>query len=256
MIDKLKQFIEIQELDIKMIRLMKLKHERQDEILTIQSLRNELVEELGNKHEEIKEIKEELALTDQKISEHKLKIKQLEEQQSSIKKIEEFNAYNKEITHLDKEKSALEQTYSDLADKCAAEEKTLSDAESKIDDTDKHNQEIEHEVLTTLKEINVEGKDLQIKKGALIETCDQDILVVYNKLLRNKIDRVIVPLENRICTGCHIALTPQHENLVRKDEKLVFCEHCSRIHYWTKSDTDEPDEAAPKRRRRKKTVTV
>ena len=256
MMDRLKEFIEIQELDIKMIRLMKLKKKRQGEINLIHTLRGDLVQELKLKHEEIKEIKDELALTDQKIEEHKLKIKQLEEQQSSIKKIEEFNAFNKEITYLEKEKTNLEKTYSDLADTCATEEKTLLDAESKIAVTDKHNQEVEHEVHNTLKEINHEGKELIAKKETLVNTCDKDILAVYDKLLRNKIDRVIVPLANRICTGCHIALTPQHENLVRKGDKLVFCEHCSRIHYWTKDDTTGSEEVTPKRRRRKKTVTV
>lgn len=256
MIEKLRPFLVIQELDIKMMRLMKLKHERQNEVLMILNLRAELVKELDKKQVEIKEIKEEILLADQKIEEHKLKIKQLDEQQSSIKKIEEFNAYNKEITHLEKEKNSLEQVYSDLTDKCNEEEKTLESAKAKIAETDKHNQEIEHEVLVTLKQINAEGKELLDKKNELLKTCDPDILIVYDKLLRNKIDRVIVPLENRICTGCHIALTPQHENLVRKDEKLVYCEHCSRIHFWTEDVNEKSDEVTPKRRRRKKTVIV
>ncbi len=34
-------------------------------------------------------------------------------------------------------------------------------------------------------------------------------------------------------------LTAQDENLVRKGERLVFCEHCSRIHYWQESEALE-----------------
>ena len=72
---------------------------------------------------------------------------------------------------------------------------------------------------------------------------------IYERLLRNKKDRVIVPIENRTCSGCHIVLTAQHENIVRKGENLVFCEHCSRIHYWQESEalegTAATDEAPP-----------
>jgi len=62
---------------------------------------------------------------------------------------------------------------------------------------------------------------------------------------------VIVPIENRTCSGCHIALTLQHENLVRKGKAVVFCEHCSRIHYWQEA---EAGEETPTRRRRRRTV--
>lgn len=46
-------------------------------------------------------------------------------------------------------------------------------------------------------------------------------------------------------------LTAQDENLVRKGERLVFCEHCSRIHYWQESQALEGTAAAPKQRRRR-----
>ena len=73
---------------------------------------------------------------------------------------------------------------------------------------------------------------LKTERDALAKLQIAKLLQIYERLLRNKKDRVIVPIENRTCSGCHIALTAQHENLVRKGENLVFCEHCSRIHYW------------------------
>ncbi len=79
----------------------------------------------------------------------------------------------------------------------------------------------------------------------------QKLLQIYERLLRNKKDRVVVPIENRTCSGCHIVLTAQHENLVRKGENLVFCEHCSRIHYWQESEAVEGTAVATKRRRRR-----
>ncbi|EPP37555.1 putative zinc ribbon domain protein, partial [Chlamydia psittaci 84-8471/1] len=57
-----------------------------------------------------------------------------------------------------------------------------------------------------------------------------------------------------VCSGCHIVLTPQHENLVRKKDRLIFCEHCSRILYWREADALANDSSAAKRRRRRAAV--
>ena len=87
----------------------------------------------------------------------------------------------------------------------------------------------------------------------VVAKADPDVFRVYERLLRNKKDRVVVPIENRCCSGCHIMLTAQDENLVRKGERLVFCEHCSRIHYWQESEALEGSAVATKQRRRRTT---
>ena len=58
------------------------------------------------------------------------------------------------------------------------------------------------------------------------------------------------------CSGCHIALTAQHENIVRKGERLTFCEHCSRIHYWQESEAIEGTAVATKKRRRRAATSI
>ncbi len=86
----------------------------------------------------------------------------------------------------------------------------------------------------------------------LAKTADPEIMRIYERLLNNKKDRVVVPIENRTCSGCHIALTAQHENVVRKGERLIFCEHCSRIHYWQESEADRRHRSRRRRRRRRR----
>ena len=99
--------------------------------------------------------------------------------------------------------------------------------------------------------INLEGSELKSGRDLLAKTADPEIMRIYQRLLNNKKDRVVVPIENRTCSGCHIALTAQHENVVRKGERLVFCEHCSRIHYWQESEAIEGTAVATKKRRRR-----
>ncbi|HSW87511.1 MAG TPA: C4-type zinc ribbon domain-containing protein [Rhabdochlamydiaceae bacterium] len=249
--EALRQILDIQELDMKMIRLMRVKKERQKELQQIEALRKELHQQLTDKEEEIAEINKTSQAYEQKVQETTAKIKKLESQQNSIKKVDEFNALTQEITGAEREKIATEQRLSDLVDKRVAEEELLEKIKESLKTSESSSLALEKEIESSIKLINEEGAALKEQRDTWATEADQEILHIYERLLRNKKDRVVVPIENRTCSGCHIVLTAQHENLVRKGENLVFCEHCSRIHYWQESEALEGSAVATKRRRRR-----
>jgi predicted nucleic acid-binding Zn-ribbon protein len=253
--DSLRLILDIQELDMKMIRLMRVKKERQKEIGQIESLRKDLHEQLTEKEKEITEQNKSIQVLENKIQEAVAKIKKLEAQQSSVKKVDEFNALTQEMTAAERERIALEQRVSDLVDKRSSGEDILEKIRDSLKTSEASSLALEHEIETSIKMINEEGRGLKAKRDAQAVKADAELLHIYERLLRNKKDRVIVAIENRTCSGCHIALTPQHENLVRKAANLVFCEHCSRIHYWQESEALEGSAVATKRRRRRTVAT-
>lgn len=252
--ENLKVILDIQEFDIKMIRLMKLKKARQNELEEIDTLKNDLSQKIERKEEEINTIRDEISSYEDNIAEVKSKIKQFEGQQDLVKKIEEFNALNQEISHADRERANLEQKLNVAADTLMAEEETLARLQEAAQSTDENSRALEGEINTNIEEINNEGSTLKIERDKLVHEADPTIMKIYEKLLNNKRDRVVVPVTNRCCSGCHIILTAQQENLVRKGERLVFCEHCSRILYWV-AEAMEAEEK-PARRRRKKVAAT
>lgn len=247
----LKPLLDVQELDIKMIRLMRVKKQRQEELKQIESLRTELKEQLKLKEEEIKEIETQVNGLEEKIQTLTDKYKKLESQQASVKKVEEFNALTQEMTTVEREKVALETQTSNILDRKVAEEEILEKIKESLAASETNSIELEKEIKSSIDQINTEGQQLKAERDQIVGNVDPDNLKIYERLLRNKKDRVIVPIENRTCSGCHIALTLQHENLVRKGESVVFCEHCSRIHYWEESEAVEGVTAQPRRRRRR-----
>ena len=250
MYEGLKRLLDIQELDIKMIRLMRVKKQRQGELKQIEALRIELNEQLELKEEEIGDLDKQISGLEEKIQGLTEKYKKFESQQSSVKKVEEFNALTQEMTTVERGKVALETQTSNILDKKVAEEESLEKIKQSLSSTETNSQELEKEIKGSIDQINEEGQRLKIERDALVGNAEPETLKMYERLLRNKKDRVIVPIENRTCSGCHISLTLQHENLVRKEKAIVFCEHCSRIHYWQESEEAE----APTRRRRRRTV--
>lgn len=254
MLKALKVILEIQELDMKMIQLMYLKKKRQSELDKINSNKASLNYRVAEKETEILELKKIIRIAEGELNDILAKIKKFESQQNSIRKVDEYNAITHEISAADRERLAKEQRLSDMYDKLSAEEDLLKSLQGGLETTSDSSKVMEAEIHDSISQINEEGRVLKTQRDELVEQADPEIFKVYERLLRNKKDRVVVPMENRCCSGCHIMLTAQHENLVRKGERLVFCEHCSRIHYWLESKALEDTVVATKQRRRKTKV--
>ena len=249
--EALKVIIHIQDFDMKMMRLMRLKKERQKELQQIDSLRKELYQQYAEKEKEIVDLDKTIQTQETKIQDIAAKIKRIENQQSNIKKADEFTALTQEMTAAEREKTSLEQKVSDLVDKKNAEEELLDKIKTSLQNSEESSKAIEKEIQSSIELINVEGSAIKQQRDELAKQASPDLLALYERLLKNKKDRVIVPIENRTCSGCHIVLTAQHENLVRKGENLVFCEHCSRIHYWQEAVAESEENSTGKRRRRR-----
>jgi predicted nucleic acid-binding Zn-ribbon protein len=155
------------------------------------------------------------------------------------------------MSQAERERVQKEQKTSDLLDRLAQEEDLLVSLKETLDHTIENSKELEAEIIEAIKKINTEGSLLKVERDELAKDADQEILATYDRLINNKKDRVVVPIENRTCTGCHILVTAQDENLVRRGERLVFCEHCSRIQYWPEVVQVEAEGAVPARRRRR-----
>ena len=251
MFKALKIILDIQEIDMQMIQLMRLKVERQKDLANIQASKTDLNHQIEAKEAEIADINLAIRLIEGDVKDLKVKLKKLETQQSSIKKIEEFNALSHEMAHADRDRVLKEQRLSDQFDRLAAESDALKALKDILKTTTQNSQVIENEIQDSINRINLEGRGLKKHRDTLVDTADADIFKIYNRLLHNKKDRVVVPIENRCCSGCHIMLTAQDENLVRKGERIVFCEHCSRIHYWQQSESLEGTSTATKQRRKR-----
>lgn len=249
----LTKILEIQERDMQMIQLMRLKHERQRELDNLNAIKADLAKQAAFKESEIIELKKNIRMVEGELNEILAKFKKLEGQQNSVKKVEEFNALSHEMAHVDRDRAAKELRISDLHDKLNAEIEILKNLKDALNSTAESSKLLEAEIFESISKINEEGRVIKADRDQLVSESDPEVFGVYERLLRNKKDRVIVPIENRCCSGCHIMLTAQDENMVRKGERLIFCEHCSRIHYWPESEALEGSATTTKVRRKRST---
>jgi predicted nucleic acid-binding Zn-ribbon protein len=94
---------------------------------------------------------------------------------------------------------------------------------------------IEAEKESIEKEAEEDLKQLEATRK-LREQVDQDVDAVlkkdYERTKKIVKTRIVVPVINATCQGCHMNLPPQMFIDLQRGGQLKFCPHCDRIIYW------------------------
>jgi len=116
---------------------------------------------------------------------------------------------------------------------------------------------LKNEELITQQEAELEAEKLKIdsqldeKKAELVilekeqdvitPGMESEILFKFDRIIRNKEGRGIVPINDQICTGCHMQLPAQFTNDIREGKDIKFCPYCSRILFYEKIEEVQED---------------
>lgn len=254
MLETISNLLKIQENDMQMLRLLGLKQERLRELDSLRKSKEALEKQERLKSDELLEVKSTIRLKEIELLETKEKIGEAEKKQEVVKKVEEFNALSQEIAQKERERNQIEHRITEENEKLSLVEEVFEKLQENVKEAQKNYDEVAKEVQEAIAQINAEGRKIKSERDGKLDSVSPEVLKIYRRLLNNKRSCVVVPIEARTCMGCHIMVTAQHENLVRRAEKIIFCEHCSRIHYLP--DVSEPAEVeSGKKRRRRKALT-
>ena len=164
---------------------------------------------------------------------HRSKVARYKIQQFETRKNEEFAALGTEIQREEKEVQEIEDRELDLM---ALGEKARKEA-------------AEEAVGAKLKEgeLNVKEEELKKKRGELemrladlikeIETLasgvEEGLLSKYRRIMMNKKDVAVVPVEHGTnCGGCHMKLTQGSVIAAKSGKAGASCENCGRLLFW------------------------
>lgn len=153
-------------------------------------------------------------------------------QQLNVKNNEEFRAMEnqivmcrKEIEKLENREIELMETAESLKAELTACSQKLADAQGRVD---AEKDALDRRLANTTEDV----KRMQEKRAKMIADIDKDALRIYTRIMNNKKDYAIVPVERDTCGGCHMKLTPQTVHDAKAAQKLVTCSYCGRLLYW------------------------
>ncbi len=158
-------------------------------------------------------------------------IVKLKAQQYETRKNEEFQALGHEIERYGQEVSDLETQELELMEKADELKAKLQTASESLTAT----QKLVDEELGKLKERKDTSQEqldaLEKDRTEISARIDEELLSIYDRLLKVKGDAAIVPLAEGKCQGCHMKITTSTELHVKAGKELTHCEQCSRILY-------------------------
>jgi predicted nucleic acid-binding Zn-ribbon protein len=104
-----------------------------------------------------------------------------------------------------------------------SEEKLFKDREKAIAEEENELRELEGKLKAEIESQTSLREEFSVK-------ISPDLLSIYKRLLSKKTGIPLVDVYQGICGNCHLKLTPQTVNTVRK-EMQVFCDNCGHLLY-------------------------
>jgi len=225
------QLVNLQAIDIEIDKLQK-------EITQIPRIINNLEEDFEQHKKHTEDLKKELNAVQ---VDKKNKEIELESKNSATKKHQtELYAVkdNKAYTTLQNEINTLKKTASGIEDEILQMLDTIDDLNHKLKEGRQHLQKQEEMMKDEIKKLGdrekILSEALSVKKEErekAIAGIPPTVLKQYEQVRKKKQGLAIVEIKHNTCGGCHMNLTLQLVNEVRKGRELVCCENCLRILY-------------------------
>ena len=234
MLDEIKSLLPIQEIDSEIYKI--------DNLLTeIPTKLNNLDAEINRKKEEISAISKEyesLVLSDKEkeieLSKSEETLKSLQAKLFQVKTNKEYSALQDEISNLKQKISSMEDEILTLLDMVEDAKKKKDNAREQIEAEIKKIEEKKQEIVREQKELESKLTELKEKRDELTSGINKELLSIYEKILQHRGGKAICKVgKEGVCTGCYLSLPPQVVNELMIGKKLIYCEGCGCILYYS-----------------------
>lgn len=154
-------------------------------------------------------------------------------QQFQTKKNEEYRALAHEIDGCKALIVKLEDQQLELMEQAEAVQRELAEANKALAAATREVTEQLAALSGREKELRQREQELTSNRSALVDAVDVSLLQRYERIRKNKGDRVLVGIEHSVCGGCHMRLPTQVLISCQGAQEVVSCINCGRILYFT-----------------------
>jgi predicted nucleic acid-binding Zn-ribbon protein len=157
-------------------------------------------------------------------------INKYQTQKFQTKKNDEYQAITTAIEHLERDISALEDKELELMESAEQLRPETLRAEQAAGAAKTQVAGQQADLNTKVTAVQEQIAKLEEERTRLAGNIEEDLRDVYDRLFATK-GEAVVPLENEVCTGCHMKVTASTNNKVKAGKEVVQCEQCNRILY-------------------------
>lgn len=158
-------------------------------------------------------------------------IKRLKLQQFETRKNEEFVALGHEIVRYEKDLDAFETLELEAMEEVDGYRQAQKAAEAARAVTRKLVEEDLATIAQRHDRMQADKAEVTAERARLLANVPEDLIPLYNRLMKSKEGLAIAPMRDGKCEGCHMKLIASTVIKVQSNREIAQCEDCGRILY-------------------------
>jgi predicted nucleic acid-binding Zn-ribbon protein len=241
---ELSQLIELQELDLEILRIS-------DRLARIPAERDQIEEEFNQRASEFLALKdthrqtlEQRKQLEQELATTQISLEKFEQDKTRVRNEKEYTAVLREIDVARKHVSALEGEILRLMEEAEKLDSIVKEKSPEVD-------QLRAQVDQTLEELDSEKErankqlgEYSDRRANLARHLPKGLFATYDRMSRLRRGQALAEVSNEgICAVCRMRVRPKIFSDVRKGDQLITCESCGRILYY-RNETPQSAEAA------------
>ena len=228
----LSPFVKLQELDLEKEKVEKLLQSIPKKIQVLEEKIATIQREKENAREQYRSLERKQKEIENQVQECYTRVQKYKQQQMQVKKNEEYQALESEISNQHQKIETGETEELELMcqmdlekENLASIEKTFSIKTNGIEEEIKQNRKTLDELLNKKKSLSQ-----NIDKNR--EDLDRNLLADYDQIRCNlKKLPIISKIKHQICEGCHLKVSQEVMGKIKDQDTVHHCDQCGRIVY-------------------------
>jgi predicted nucleic acid-binding Zn-ribbon protein len=170
---------------------------------------------------------------------NKGKISKLRDQMLSAKNNDQYRAFQHEIEFCEKEIKKSEDRILELMGQSEPLEKNVKAAETALKQEKARVEAEKAEARERTAKDQAALKELYEERKGIVTSLNPSLVTNYERIKKTRNGIAIAEAIDGRCSRCFIALRPQFFQELKRGDKVMTCESCNRILYYTKPESFE-----------------
>jgi predicted nucleic acid-binding Zn-ribbon protein len=173
------------------------------------------------------------------------KISKLRDQMLAAKNNEQYRAFQHEIEFCEKEIRKCEDRILELMGQSEALDKNVKAAEAALKQEKAAVEAEKNEARQRTAKDQAALKELFEERKGIVASLDPGLVNNYERIKKTRGGIAIAEAIDGRCSRCYISLRPQFFQELKRGDKVMTCESCNRILYYSRVESFEDQVGAP-----------
>jgi predicted nucleic acid-binding Zn-ribbon protein len=242
-IQQIAQLVDLQKVDDAIHAIKTELEQAPQEVSTLEQRFAELEEQRVKLHDKLGHLQEQQRRLTIEIDDDATRMKKSKSKLMQVGNTREYHAMLREMDNIEKSNRSREEEKLTLHEALQLENANLEEISGSHQGLHAELEEKRGTLQARMDTAQAQLDILQKKRSAAVAEIPPPVSSRY-EFIRNRLEHpVIVPVNQGVCSGCHIAIPPQILIELQRGQQILSCPNCQRLIYWDEH-CSVPEESA------------